>query len=183
MFQLLTNFGYIDKIEKVPREIVNPNVQKVPVLLPRHREGGARPVWKEIIFFNQIISYHTNRQKSRNQLKSWVPSVKEKSGQKRGICGEFLFDFNWCSGRWTSSCSVSSFPLTSSSSSSTAASLPLSGTEYSCCDYRLENKNFMLYLFIWSEFCDNLILWFIYNLQNCSVYFKRVMPVRGCPLN
>ena len=39
MFQLLTNFGYIDKIEKVPREIVNPNVQK-DILWLEKQEGS-----------------------------------------------------------------------------------------------------------------------------------------------
>ena len=39
MLQLLTNFGYIDKIEKVPREIVNPNVQK-DILWLEKQEGS-----------------------------------------------------------------------------------------------------------------------------------------------
>ena len=39
MLQLLSNFGYIDKIEKIPREIVNPNVQK-DILWLEKQEGS-----------------------------------------------------------------------------------------------------------------------------------------------
>ena len=37
--QLLSNFGYLDKIEKVPREIMNPNVQK-DILWLEKQEGS-----------------------------------------------------------------------------------------------------------------------------------------------
>ena len=35
----MSNFGYIDKIEKIPREIVNPNVQK-DILWLEKQEGS-----------------------------------------------------------------------------------------------------------------------------------------------
>ena len=39
LFQFLSNFGYLDKIEKIPREIVNPNVQK-DILWLEKQEGS-----------------------------------------------------------------------------------------------------------------------------------------------